>query len=40
MTDVLLIGLVILFFVAADQFVRGCGHLIERDVRDATEDRP
>jgi hypothetical protein len=39
MTDALLIALVILFFVAAELFVRGCGRIIDRDLHDETEDR-
>jgi hypothetical protein len=40
MADVLLIALAILFFVAAELFVRGCVRVAERRSADRTEGRP
>ena len=40
MADAILIGLVILFFVLAELFVRGCGSIIDRDRHEETGDRP
>jgi hypothetical protein len=40
MLDVLLIALIIGFFVVADLFVGGCGHIVDRDLGDRPEDRP
>jgi len=39
MLDVLLIAVTIAFFVVADFFVRGCGHVVDRGVDDRPEDR-
>lgn len=39
MVDVLLIALVILFFVAAELFVRGCARVVDRGSGDRVEAR-